>query len=76
VSIKTRLWLSAEGSNTAVQFRTDTKQPVWVHTNIGWVNIKTPKDLDEAERLAEEMAAGYELKEADEEVARYFLGER
>ena len=74
-AVRTRLWMNEEGS-TAVQFRTDTEYPVWLHTNIGWLNLGNgPTDHTQAERYAVDLAQGYELTEMSQDVARRFLGE-
>ena len=72
---KTRLWESDCGSNTMVQFRTDSDPMVFIHSNIGWLPIgNAPKTAAEAEKFAAETAEGYDLIEASTEKAEYFLG--
>lgn len=71
---RTRLWESESGSSTCVQFRTDVKPMVWMHTNLGWVPIgNAPEDEKEAETFAEDVAAGYNLVESSLERAVSFL---
>lgn len=73
--MKTRLWTNQERT-TLVQFRTDSKPMVWIHTNIGWLACgNAPEDEKEAEQFAQEIANGWNLKEASHEMAIYFLGE-
>ncbi len=72
--VKTRFWSSDEGSSTCVQWRDDTDPPVWLHTNLGWVqvNVDAPHVADEA--FAVTLAEGYGLTERSEEYARGMLG--
>ena len=73
--MRTRLWNSENGSNTCVQFRTDSKPMVWVHSNIGWLGMgNTPENEAEAEKFAEETAEGYGLVETTPEEALYMAG--
>lgn len=75
--IKTRYWDNIDGgSTTAVQFRDDTEPMVFLHSNIGWLPLgNTPKDATGAEAFAKQLADGYGLTEASQEVAQYMLGE-
>lgn len=74
--VKTRYWHHEDGmSSTAVQFRDDADPMVHLHTNMGWVPIgNTPKDVKDAEVFAEQLATGYNLQEANKDVAVYMLG--
>ncbi len=75
MSARTRLWESETGSSTAVQFRTDREPMVWMHTNLGWIAIgNAPTDQAEAEKFAEECAAGYGLKESTGARAYFMAG--
>jgi len=69
-STYTRLWMS-NYSETAVQYRDDTKVKVWMHTSAGWF----PFDVGEVapEQYAEAFAKSYELYEVDTELARQYL---
>ena len=72
---RTRFWSSDEGSSTCIQFRTDRRPAVWIHTNIGWIPVgNTPPALEQAEHFAENIAMGYNLTERDEAHARFMAG--
>lgn len=74
VDHRTRLWEREDRtSSTCVQFRTDATPMVWMHTNIGWLAISNaPPTAPEAEKMAEDMARGYDLTESPPDRARYF----
>lgn len=75
--MRTRYWDNPEGaSSTAVQFRDDTTPMVWMHTNLGWIQVgNSPTDVDEAESFAAKLAQGYGLEERSLRYARYMAGD-
>ena len=72
--MRTRYWSNDEGNN-GIQFRTDVEPMIWFCTNLGWMGIdNAPKDVNEAEKVAEEMAKNYGYKETSQEFALYMAG--
>lgn len=74
--MRTRFWSSRSGTTTCLQLRDDSDPPLWLHCNIGWVPLGNAKGLsyDAATPLAEQVAKGYDLEEADEETALEMAG--
>lgn len=76
--VRTRAWTS-ETSSTVVQFRNDLgpgSAKVHIHTGLGWIPAGNSIDIsdEEAEKLAEASAKGWNLVEADESHARWLAG--
>jgi hypothetical protein len=73
---KTRAWNSPE-TNTIVQFRTDVSPFIYLHTNVGWIPVgNCPSNPEKAEKMAEDIAKGYNLTETTQEFAKHLAGWR
>lgn len=77
--MRTRLWEKPDAStSTCVQVRDDAPDEsyVWMHTNMGWIPIgNAPKNYEEAEVFAKQVAEGYGLTESSPERALYMAGD-
>ncbi len=71
---KTRAWKSS-AVETIIHFRTDKTPFIYIYTPVGWSPVgNCPNNPEKAEKMAEDLAKGYNLIEVEQKEAKRMAG--